>query len=774
MAHKRKILMSYFPNLLGEWHPTKNGNIIAEKIHPGSHKKFWWLCENGHSYQYVVRDKVKRKNACSACNSLGFCAPNIAKEWHPKKNGAKKPEDYSHKSGAKVWWQCPKSKRHVYKSVIYSRTGMKTGCPFCAGKKVSAENNLQHLYPDLSKEWHPTKNENKKPEHYTAGTHQKVWWQCPINPAHEHYSRIVNRASHGHGCPYCAGVLVCSDNNIVARFPDVAKEWHPTKNGEHRPENFTFGSGRMFWWLCPNGHPYKATVCNRTAKNSPTGCPFCTGQKINETNNFKARYPGVALEWHPTKNGTLKPEEVMPGSDKKVWWLCPKGHSYEATLGSRALQGTGCSKCNPQSSKSEKRIFFELLSIFANAQSGTKIDGVELDIYLPNINVGIEFDGMFYHKGKKRNQDLGKNQYMKDKNIRLIRVREHPLPKMGNEDIIIEKPYIIEKAHVNNLLLKLLKHALSSEDKKKIKKYIGQKNFQNDGDFQKYISNHLFPQKPLAETHPKLCEEWHAKLNGSLVPENFTFGSGAKVWWQCNAVKKHVYLAPIYDRTGEKRRGCPYCSGKKVCAENSLTVNFPGLAKEWHPTKNGAKTPNNYTFGSNKKIWWKCPKGHAFPARICLRTNTKMRTGCPYCACKKVCWDNSLGFKFPELCREWHPTKNGAKTPSDYTSGSNKKVWWKCLNGHDFPARIALRTTANQMTGCPYCSNHKICEDNNLRAKAPEIADMWHPTKNQKLNPENVVPGSFAKVWWQCERGHIFNLAVKYMVKRAEKMSLLR
>ena len=769
MSKRSKISLSDYPALIREWHPTKNGKVIPDNIHPGSHKKFWWRCENGHSYQYIVRDKVNRKKTCSACNSLAFCAPNIAKEWHPTKNGDKKPEHYAHKSGVAVWWQCPKNEQHVYNSVIWSRTGIKTGCPFCAGKRVCGDNNLRHLYPDLSKEWHPTKNGDKKPEHFTAGTHKKAWWQCPANPAHEFYSRIVNRATHGHGCPYCSGVLVCSDNNIVARFPEVAKEWHPTKNGRHRPEGFTFGSGRIFWWLCPRGHSYKAQICNRTAKNSPTGCPYCAGQKIDETNNLKARYPRVALEWHPTKNGNLRPEEVMPGSPKKVWWLCPKGHSYEATLGSRALLGTGCSKCNPQSSKSEKRLFFELVSVFASAQSGAKIDGVELDVYLPDINVGIEFDGTFYHKGKKRKQDLNKNLYMKNKKIRLIRVREHPLPKIGGDDIIIKKPYTIEKAHVNSLFEVLLNYVNGSEITNKIKRYIKLKNFQNEDGFEQYVAHHLFPKKPLSETHSLLCKEWDYELNGTIKPENFTSGSGKKVWWKCKKSKKHTYLAPIHDRTGNKIRGCPYCAGKRVCDDNSLAAKFPTLSREWHPTKNYGKSPHDYTSGSSKKVWWKCERGHEFSATICNRTNEKQPTGCPYCSGHKIGKDNNLGVKFPLIAAEWHPTKNNDTTPYMVPPAAPVKYWWLCPQKHSYQATIGNRTNEKQPTGCPYCANRKVGRDNSLLFKFPKIAQLWHPSKNKNLGPGNVVPGSYSNVWWKCRKGHVFNVVVNDMVKRGGK-----
>ena len=64
------------------------------------------------------------------------------------------------------------------------------------------------------------------------------------------------------------------------------------------------------------------------------------------------------------------------------------------------------------------------------------------------------------------------------------------------------------------------------------------------------------------------------------------------------------------------------------------STSYPHLVKEWHPTKNGELTPNDFTFGSHKKVWWLCPKGHSYNSVIKNRTLNK--SGCPYCAGKKT------------------------------------------------------------------------------------------------------------------------------------------
>jgi DNA-directed RNA polymerase subunit RPC12/RpoP len=145
-------------------------------------------------------------------------------------------------------------------------------------------------------------------------------------------SVISSRTSQKSGCPYCSGKRASEDNNLNHLFPKIASEWHPTKNGELKPEEVTHGSDRSVWWLCPKGHEYDSIISGRTRKDRPRGCPYCSGRRIGKDNNLKFLFPNIADEWHPTKNGELKPDEVSYASHKKVWWLCPKGHEYDSII----------------------------------------------------------------------------------------------------------------------------------------------------------------------------------------------------------------------------------------------------------------------------------------------------------------------------------------------------------------------------------------------------------------------------------------------------------
>jgi hypothetical protein len=106
----------------------------------------------------------------------------------------------------------------------------------------------------------------------------------------------------------------------------------------------TQGSSKKAWWVCDKGHEWKAVISNRQTN----GCPYCSNQKVGPDNNLAFLNPAVVKQWHPTKNVILSPDMVTPGSEKKAWWVCDKGHEWEAVINSRRTRG--CPYCARQKS----------------------------------------------------------------------------------------------------------------------------------------------------------------------------------------------------------------------------------------------------------------------------------------------------------------------------------------------------------------------------------------------------------------------------------------
>ena len=138
-----------------------------------------------------------------------------------------------------------------------------------------AKQSLSKQFPYIAKQWHSEKNPSLNPTSVTPFSGKKVWWQC--EKGHQWQASVANRTSRGSGCPYCARRLATPDNNLLVLNPELARQWHPKKNGELTPDGVTAGSGKAVWWLCGKGHEWKAKICYR---NQGTGCPYCAGQKL--------------------------------------------------------------------------------------------------------------------------------------------------------------------------------------------------------------------------------------------------------------------------------------------------------------------------------------------------------------------------------------------------------------------------------------------------------------------------------------------------------------
>ena len=247
----------------------------------------------------------------------------------------------------------------------------------------------------------------------------------------------------------------------------------------------------------------------------------------------------------------------------------------------------------------------------------------------------------------------------------------------------------------------------------------------------------------------ELLQQWHYAKNDGLTPDTVTCHSRQKVWWIDRL--GHEWQQEIYSRTA-LCRGCPFCAGRGVLAGfNDLASTHPALSAQWDQEKNFDLTPQMVTAGNSHKVWWRCEKGHSWQATIASRTSG---CGCPVCANRKILPGfNDLATTHPALAAEWHPTKNGDLTPQKISYGYDKKVWWRCTNGHEWQA--APKTRVRMGAGCPICANDVAQAGyNDLTTLFPAVAAEWHPTKNGNLTPSQVVSGSHQTVWWRCSLGH--------------------
>ena len=572
---KKKSLAETHPEVSKQWHPTNNGELTPSDVTSGSGKKIWWKCDKGddHEWQYWVRDRTKG-DGCPICsgrkivpsNCLATLNPQLSKQWHPTKNKELTPFNIGKSSNKKVWWKCEEGDDHEWETSVNNRKGGLNGCPICSGRKIVPSNCLATLNPQLSKQWHPTKNGDLKPYDVGLGSDKKVWWKCDKGDDHEWMYGITHMA-RGNGCPICSGQKIVPSNCLATLNPKLSKQWHPTKNGDLKPYDIGLGYGKKVWWKCNKGddhewfispfarkksncpvcrnlkvvhsnclvttnkeiadqwhptlngnltplevtsgseikvwwkcdkgddHEWKALINARSRGN---GCPICSGQKIVPSNCLATLNPKLSKQWHPTKNGDLKPYDVGLGSNTKVWWKCDKrdDHEWKVNINSRVYFKSSCPFCNltPQS-KQELIITFELMKLFKNIDPKglkTKLEGKlrAIDIYIPKLNLCVEFDGSYWHKDK-RDIDKIKSEMLFEEGFKLIRVREEPLKKIYNTDVISKKPY--NGKQVTNDILSMILSIFELDPKlvSKIKDYQSKDGLQNEKGLEKYIDKIL-------------------------------------------------------------------------------------------------------------------------------------------------------------------------------------------------------------------------------------------------------------------------------------------
>lgn len=131
------------------------------------------------------------------------------------------------------------------------------------------KNSIASTHPALIAEWHPTRNLPLTPEDVAADTSKKIWWTC--TEGHEWEMR-GNDMAKGGGCPYCNSKQASETNSLAATLPELAAQWHPTKNLPLTPTEVVAGTAKKIWWQCAEGHEWQATGGTRAAG---TGCPFC-------------------------------------------------------------------------------------------------------------------------------------------------------------------------------------------------------------------------------------------------------------------------------------------------------------------------------------------------------------------------------------------------------------------------------------------------------------------------------------------------------------------
>jgi len=683
--------------------------------------------------------------------------PHAIRFWDTVENVDIDPATVAVGSDKKYHWSCDVSSDHRWMASPKGIAINGNGCPFCSNRRLSITNSLSTTHPELATEFASDLN-GLMPNEVIGGSDKKYWWRCHKDDRHVWIAGINKRSKAGRGCPYCSGHKVLAEESFKALFPQLMAEWDWDKNKRLDPAALAPKSDNYAWWVClaDNTHSWKAKINNRA---NGTGCPYCLNRKVSTTNSLAAVYPTLASQFDLQRNFPLTPEQITSGSTKACWWKCEvnPNHRWEASPYHRRGGENGCPFCSiAGTSKPELRLFAELSSIFKNVEHRRRFAGFELDLFIPELNVGIEYDGAFFHR-ERQEKDLSKSSALQALGIPVFRVRERPLDKLSDLDILIAPSALLYSDIVALLhLITKTSSNLLPDQVAAIQQYSQNQTFVAYDEYLRLISEgRQRLGTSLSDTHHDLVEEWDHERNLPLIPQNFSAGSRESVYWICTKHPHHKWQAPIANRA-LSGTGCPYCAQVKTAPENSFKHDFPAIALEWHPDRNKGLDIDTFSANSQReKVWWQCCKNpeHEWEATVKERCMGQ-GLGCPFCGNKRISPTNNLAATHPLLAQQWHPIKNHGLSPEDVFAGGKRKVWWQCPVAVDHEWQAALYSRSGKdgqiKNGCPFCSGLRASSTHNLQLTNPELVEEWAYTSNTSITPLLVTRTSDLAVSWVC------------------------
>lgn len=410
---------SKFPEYSKFW--SSKNKLKPDEVIATSTKKFWFSCpKEGHGdYQQILASVTKTGLHCPVCenrkvltgyNDFATKAPKLSSIWAYDLNNGIKPTDVIYGSASSFWFRC--NQGHEFQKPLYiiiESEGQETmGCPYCNGSSVlQGYNDFKSKYPELAEMWDYSKN-IEVPENVYYRSNSYFWFKCK-KAGHEFRKMPVDlieaQDKRSAGCPVCAGRIsvVGSSDYYIAEDErmEKRKNWVVSNilNKEVLPRFFTsdvFGE-----FKCDQGHLYKRNWAN--IRRYGYSCPVCTGHVlVKGFNDFETCRPDLLKYWDYTSNNIL-PSECTKSSSEEVSWLCVKcGASFRQRINTRITTRGLCPNCAESYSRSfaEKEIA-DFIAGYVDVETNVKVNGKELDIYIPSLKIAFEYNGLYYHSEEK-------------------------------------------------------------------------------------------------------------------------------------------------------------------------------------------------------------------------------------------------------------------------------------------------------------------------------------------------------------------------------------
>lgn len=616
-------LQSQYPSIALDLDEEKNG-FSAKDITYGNTKKIYWKC---HVCECEwITSAARRTSSNTGCP---ICAkkrsiekrrllqvkktgglqkyPKLLEQWDYEKNGDIDPLKVNIQDKRNFYWKCLSGQHSFSEKISYRISNDK--CPYCSGKKVlKGFNDLESQCENVMVEWDYDKNKILPSEVIYTKTTPKIHWKCFFcgdnffTEANKHRER---------GCKICRQKMrhkrqrlekVSSGGGIdKQKYYDIYLDWDYEKNKlfDYFWEEMTPQFTKKVYWKCHTcGYEWKTSVYRRIKEG--TGCPACSHSVfVQGINDLETECPELAIEW--SKKNREKASEVIAGSDRKYIWECRFcGNEWMASIHNRRGEGSNCPRCSgANTSFAEQAIYYYIKKYYSDAVNRyVDVDiNKEIDIYIPTLKYGIEYDGYIFHKDKKELDDE-KTRLLQKKGIKLVRIREYKKTKLPTLEV---KPHLCWDYLYSSKykgLDKIIAEILSDTGR------IGAKI---DTYTARFEILHLFHQNMqdnnLETTQCPCLKFWDYKKNYPLLPSEISKGSGIEVNWKCD-ICGYEWKNSV--NAEQKRKGCRRCN-KRIAQENyNITTKYPDIIDDWIVEMNDNKNPNVFLPDTHKKFWWKC------------------------------------------------------------------------------------------------------------------------------------------------------------------------
>lgn len=256
--------------------------------------------------------------------------------------------------------------------------------------------------PDLVDQW--SSRNDRGPDEVARGSYYKAHWVGVCG--HEWVASVDNRCYNNTGCPFCVKrgwkKVRPGENDFQTRFPEMAKQWHPTRNGSLNPHEILPGANKKVWWMCPEcGKEWEALIKARTGRNS--GCASCRGRKRGLKTSGSCHWVRLYGEW--SEKNTLKLNDFSETSRHRAHWVCKNGHEFRSAIGDRNLKQTGCKQCGLGGTSTAERELSELVKSFeveVRNHHRQIHPAFEYDVTVPDKLLAIEYNGIYWHSEKHK------------------------------------------------------------------------------------------------------------------------------------------------------------------------------------------------------------------------------------------------------------------------------------------------------------------------------------------------------------------------------------